>query len=69
MKKWIFTASVASHATRCLERLGISLESHGFEGIIDVRAVGNITKHQPKAFQRAMKIAGVWDPATCGVCP
>ena len=30
-----------------------------------MRAVGNITKHQPKAFQRAMKIAGVWDPATC----
>ena len=55
----------ATHARRCLERLGISLERHGFEGIIDVRAVGNITKHQPKAFQRAMKIDGVWDPATC----
>ena len=56
VKKWVFTASVASHAQRCLEALGIA---DLFLGIIDVKAVGNITKHSPGAFRRAMEIAGV----------
>ena len=61
VKKWVFTASVASHAQRCLEALGIA---DLFLGIIDVKAVGNITKHSPGAFRRAMEIAGV---LRCGV--
>lgn len=60
--KWVFTASVASHARRCLEALGID---DLFEGIIDVRAVGWETKHSIKAYEAAMRIAGVNDPNAC----
>lgn len=60
--KWVFTASAAAHARRCLAALGID---DLFEGIIDVRAVGFETKHSPKAYEAAMRIAGVEDPAAC----
>ncbi|CEG00364.1 Pyrimidine 5-nucleotidase [Ostreococcus tauri] len=60
--KWVFTASVAAHAKRCLEALGIE---DLFEGIIDVRAVEWETKHSTKAYEAAMRIAGVDDPAAC----
>ena len=60
--KWVFTASVAAHARRCLEKLGID---DLFEGIIDVRAVGWETKHSPRAYEAAMRIAGVDDPSDC----
>ena len=60
--KWIFTASARHHAQRCLEILGVD---DLFEGIIDVRAVGWHTKHDARAYQAAMDIAGVTDPADC----
>lgn len=62
IKKWVFTASVESHAKRCLEALGIS---DLFLGIIDCKKVGLVTKHSPEAFARAMDIAGVTDPGQC----
>ena len=61
-KRWVFTASVESHAQRCLDALGIS---DLFLGIIDVKKVGLVTKHSPAAFARAMKIARVTDPSKC----
>ena len=60
--RWVFTASVKSHAQRCLEALGIA---DCFLGIIDCKAVGLVTKHSPEAFQRAMDIAGVQDASMC----
>lgn len=63
LPKWVFTASTKPHATRCLELLGIG---DLFEGIIDVRAVDWLTKHNPDAYRKAMNIAGVTqDPAQC----
>jgi pyrimidine 5'-nucleotidase len=62
VKKWVFTASVESHAKRCLEALGVG---DLFLGIIDCKAVGLVTKHSPEAFARAMEIAGVTDPEKC----
>lgn len=53
--KWVFTASTKPHAMRCLELLGI----HDlFQGIIDVRAVEWVTKHDDDAYKRAMEVAG-----------
>jgi len=60
--KFIFTASVAHHAERCLEALGIE---DLFVDIIDVKACGLVTKHSREAFDAAMKIAGVDDPESC----
>ena len=63
--KWVFTASTRSHATRCLELLGV-LDM--FEGIIDVRAVEWVTKHDEEAYRRAMAVAGLpasQRPETC----
>jgi len=54
--RYIFTASVASHARRCLQRLGIA---DLFKGIIDCKACGLATKHSPEAFAAAMAFAGV----------
>ena len=63
--KWVFTASTRPHATRCLELLGV-LDM--FEGIIDVRAVDWVTKHDTEAYRRAMAVAGLpasQRPETC----
>lgn len=60
--KWVFTASVKAHAERCLRLLGVD---DLFEGIIDVRAVDFETKHSIKAYEAAMRIAGVEDPSRC----
>ena len=60
--KWVFTASVKEHAERCLRLLGVD---DLFEGIIDVRAVDFETKHSVKAYEAAMRIAGVKDPSRC----
>ena len=54
--RWVFTASVASHAQRCLKRLGID---DLFLGIIDCKACNLATKHSPEAFECAMAVAGV----------
>ena len=44
---WIFTASVAAHAERCLECLGVGdVETLRGKPIIDVRAVGYLTKYE-----------------------
>jgi pyrimidine 5'-nucleotidase len=53
--KYIFTASVKDHAERCLAALGIRDCFH--ETIIDTKACGLETKHSPKAFEVAMKVA------------
>ena len=62
--RWVFTASTVPHATRCLELLGVA---DLFRGVIDVRAVEWVTKHDPVAYKRAMAIAGVGDvdPSRC----
>ena len=60
--RWVFTASIEPHARRCLELLGVS---DLFEGIIDVRAVDWVTKHDADAYAAAMRIAGVDDPGAC----
>ena len=60
--RWVFTASVESHAKRCLTALGID---DIFVGIIDCKSVDLVTKHSPEAFDAAMKIAGVTDPSLC----
>ena len=60
--KYIFTASVREHAERCLKALGID---DLFVDIIDCKACDLETKHSHHAFQRAMQIAAVKDPAKC----
>jgi putative hydrolase of the HAD superfamily/pyrimidine and pyridine-specific 5'-nucleotidase len=53
--KWVFTASIKPHATRCLELLGVS---DVFQGIVDVRAVDWLTKHDEAAYRSAVRAAG-----------
>ena len=60
--RWVFTASIEPHARRCLELLCVA---DLFEGIIDVRAVDWVTKHDADAYAAAMRIAGVADPNAC----
>ena len=60
--KYIFTASVREHAERCLKALGIE---DLFVDIIDCKACGLETKHSRHAFEAAMKVARVKDPAKC----
>lgn len=64
MKKrlWIFTASSAEHAKRCVEILGLQ---GIFEGIIDCRTVDLFSKHDESSFKKAMQVAGVRDPRKC----
>jgi pyrimidine 5'-nucleotidase len=54
--RWVFTASVESHARRCLEALGVA---DLFLGIIDCKSCGLATKHSPEAFAAAMRAAGL----------
>ena len=61
--RWVFTASVASHAQRCLEALGIA---DLFLGIIDCKTCGLATKHSPEAFEAAMRAAGLSAAANDG---
>lgn len=60
--RYIFTASVAHHARRCLEALGID---DLFVGIIDCRNCDFESKHSHHSFQVAMKIASVDKPELC----
>lgn len=55
--KYIFTASVAHHAQRCLQALGIDDLFH--ETIIDCKLCNFESKHSQHSFQVAMKIAGI----------
>lgn len=64
LPKFIFTASVKSHAVRCLKALGID---HLFppSNIIDTRVCGYQTKHSQSSFRKAQEFAGVPDPGGC----
>jgi putative hydrolase of the HAD superfamily len=55
-EKVVFTNASEEHACRVLKALGI--ERH-FSRIIDVRALGYISKPAPEAYRRALKILGV----------
>jgi pyrimidine 5'-nucleotidase len=61
--KFIFTASVSHHATRCLRALGI--EDIFQDIVIDVKKCDLETKHSRHSFHAAMKIAQVDDPESC----
>ncbi|CAE7822724.1 unnamed protein product [Symbiodinium sp. CCMP2456] len=63
---WIFTASTAEHAQRCLQRLGLS--SLRLSGIVDTRACKLETKHSPGSFEVAMAAAGDVKPHRCVLC-
>jgi pyrimidine 5'-nucleotidase len=54
--KYIFTASVRDHASRCLQALGIA---DLFVDIIDCKACDLETKHSHHSFHAAMQIAGL----------
>jgi pyrimidine 5'-nucleotidase len=54
--KYIFTASVRDHASRCIQALGIS---DLFVDIIDCKACNLETKHSHHSFYSAMQIAGL----------
>jgi putative hydrolase of the HAD superfamily len=62
LQRWIFTNADSHHAQRVLT----VLELEGcFQGVIDVRAIGFLNKPDPKAYQRALEIAGASDPRAC----
>lgn len=61
-RRFVYTASTREHAMRCLHIIGIA---DLFEDVIDCRAVGLHTKHDPMSFVLAMKRANVADPALC----
>jgi putative hydrolase of the HAD superfamily/pyrimidine and pyridine-specific 5'-nucleotidase len=61
--KYIFTASVKSHAITCLKKIGI-LDL--FEDrIIDTKVCDLHTKHDERSFHAAMKFAGITDSTGC----
>jgi putative hydrolase of the HAD superfamily/pyrimidine and pyridine-specific 5'-nucleotidase len=60
---YIFTASAAEHAERCLKRLGLA--DLGWAGIIDTRSCKFETKYSKSSFEIAMATAGVSSPAAC----
>jgi pyrimidine 5'-nucleotidase len=62
VRKFVFTASVRHHATRCLQALGID---DLFDGIIDVKDCNFETKHSTSSFHIAMKKAGVDNVEEC----
>eukprot|EP00519_Triparma_laevis_P003951 CAMPEP_0182502570 /NCGR_PEP_ID=MMETSP1321-20130603/13699_1 /TAXON_ID=91990 /ORGANISM="Bolidomonas sp., Strain RCC1657" /LENGTH=348 /DNA_ID=CAMNT_0024707535 /DNA_START=194 /DNA_END=1237 /DNA_ORIENTATION=- len=55
--KYVFTASVKSHAKACLEALGVA-DIFG-DNIIDTKVCGLQTKHSKESFEKAMEYAGV----------
>ena len=64
---WVFTASIAEHAERCMDRLGL-VGAFSPLGIIDTRGCGFETKHSAASFEAAMAIAGVTEPSSCTLC-
>jgi len=60
--KYIFTASVADHARRCLRALGIE---DIFVDIIDCKRCDFESKHSEHSFRVAMEVAGVSNPERC----
>jgi putative hydrolase of the HAD superfamily/pyrimidine and pyridine-specific 5'-nucleotidase len=62
----VFTASVSSHAMRCLERLGVSELLVTLERpIIDVKSVGFASKHHRQAFVMTQELVAQPDPSMC----
>jgi putative hydrolase of the HAD superfamily len=59
---WVFTNADHRHAGRVLNELGISAL---FSGIVDLLALDFIVKPNRKAYQIALKLAGVTDPTRC----
>jgi len=59
---WVFTNADHNHASRVLTELGIS---DLFSGIVDLLALDFIVKPNRKAYQVALKLAGVTDPKKC----
>ena len=59
---WVFTNADRRHADRVLNELGIS---DLFSGIVDLLALNFIVKPNRKAYQTALKLAGVTDPERC----
>lgn len=59
---WVFTNADRRHADRVLNELGIS---DLFSGIVDLLALNFIVKPNRKAYQIALKLAGVTDPERC----
>jgi putative hydrolase of the HAD superfamily len=59
---WVFTNADRRHADRVLNELGIS---DLFSGIVDLLALDFIVKPNRKAYQTALKLAGVTDPERC----
>jgi putative hydrolase of the HAD superfamily len=59
---WVFTNADHRHAGRVLNELGIS---DLFSGIVDLLALDFIVKPNRKAYQIALKLAGVTDPKKC----
>lgn len=58
----VFTNANRQHAERVLACLGITQE---IDAIIDLFALEMVNKPEPAAYQRAMALAGVDDPAAC----
>ena len=63
---YVFTASTSEHASRCLNRLGLS--GLPWRGVIDTRACDLETKHSRSSFEAAMRVAGVTSPQACVFC-
>jgi len=61
LRKFVFTNADAAHARRVLRVLGI--ERH-FEGIIDIHLLEMVNKPDPRAYTRALEIAGA-QPEEC----
>ncbi|MBM3148230.1 MAG: pyrimidine 5'-nucleotidase [Actinobacteria bacterium] len=58
----VFTNANRQHAERVLACLGITQE---IDAIVDLFALEMVNKPEPAAYQRAMALAGVDDPAAC----
>lgn len=61
LRKVIFTNASREHAERVLARLGIG---HHFERIVDVTAVGYVSKPDPEAYRRCLELLGA-EPGEC----
>lgn len=61
LQKAIFTNASRRHAERVLAQLGIG---HHFERIVDVTAVGYVSKPDPEAYSRCLRLLGA-EPGEC----
>lgn len=61
-RKVIFTNADTGHAHRVLSNLGIE---GSFDQVIDIQAIHPYCKPMVEAFEVALKVAGIKDPAEC----